>query len=108
MSYQSVREFVAERVEIDPLSWHSTEALHDAYLDFCGEESLPGYTKVGFGRGIREVVDANLSSSLRAVDGDRVRGIVGLRVEGVPRLVFDHDAGEWVEPDVQEESDDAE
>lgn len=105
MSLQSVREFVAERVEIDPLSWHSTEALHDAYLDFCGEEGLPGYTKVGFGRAIREVVDADLSSSLRTVDDERVRGIVGLRVEGVPGLTFDHDAGDWVEADVEEGDD---
>lgn len=80
----SVRAFVNARTIRHPEWWHSNDAIWEAYLDFCREREYP---VVGggnaLGRYLNELLDG-IETSRRTIQGDVVRGTVGLVVEGVP------------------------
>jgi putative DNA primase/helicase len=78
---QPVYAFCRDRCVGDFNDWVSKEELYQAFLEYCTEEGIPMIGKESFGRLLKDVPGFNIRSTQRRVEGSRVWGWEGIRLQ---------------------------
>ncbi len=66
--------FIEDRCETSDLAWIPKDDLYKAFIDYCNKQNIPRIGKESFGRALKNVKNANVTSQKRGPRGAQIHG----------------------------------